>query len=161
MTGGQWRDVEAQCAQAEAWRPEPRQTSPAASSEHPNCATIRAVYRDLTRIAEYAADDVVYHVAARDTPEGAPDLHGKHAVTAVERWLADKTGGTLRAEVESVVANDHWGTIIGTFHFTIRGEEHAERFCGLWKFRDGLITHHWQNAYDPVALGRLLDPPAQ
>ncbi|MFC1415561.1 nuclear transport factor 2 family protein [Streptacidiphilus cavernicola] len=125
-------------------------------SAHPNAALLRTLYADLTRIAEYAADDIVYHPAERDTPEGAPDLHGKAAVTAKEQALARATEGTLRADIESVVANDHFGAVLGVFHARPGDQVIAMPFCGLWRFRDGRVTDHWQNAYDPSAMVRAL-----
>jgi hypothetical protein len=41
---------------------------------HRNADTLRALYADLTRIGEFAAEDITYHLAARDTPQGAADL---------------------------------------------------------------------------------------
>ena len=32
----------------------------------------------------------------------------------------------------------------------------AMPFCGLWRFRNGQITEHWENAYDAAEFGRFL-----
>ena len=120
--------------------------------EHPNASLLRVLYTDLTRIVDYAADDIIYHLAARDSKYGAPNVQGKQAALAEEQKLAELTGGTLVAEVDHVVANDYFGAVMGIFRAHIGESEMSFPFCGLWRFKDGLITDHWQNAYDPNLL---------
>lgn len=116
--------------------------------EHPNVTTLRAVYGDVTRLAEFAREDVILHAAQRGLPGVQSPVIGRDAVTDHERALVAMTNGTLRMEVQSITANDFFGTVLGV----IRGE--AEQgpinmpFCGLWRFEDGVILEHWENAYD-------------
>jgi hypothetical protein len=59
-------------------------------------------------------------------------------------------------DVEHIAANDFFGAVFGVLRAS-RGEATlAEPFCGLWRFRDGLITEHWENAYDPPVIGGFL-----
>ncbi len=125
-----------------------------APTTHPNVETLRAIYADLTRIEDYASDDVVLHPAERATGEG--DYIGKHAVVAKEHDLIRLTGGTLIMDVEHIVANDHFGAVLGVLRVHRNGRAFGMPFCGLWRFRDGLIVEHWENAYDAPAIHRFL-----
>lgn len=128
----------------------------ASPSPHPNAATLRAVYADLSRIAEHADVDIVLHTADRALQTQAVPVHGREAVQAHELELIRLTGGTLVMDVEHIVANDHFGAVLGVLRSTGTTEDVAMPFCGLWRFRDGRIVEHWENAYDPASLGQLL-----
>jgi pyridoxine 4-dehydrogenase len=135
------------------WRPEAPSESPgllerSPSGEHPNVAMLRTVYADLTRLRDFAAEDVVLHAAERETPGGVKRVVGRDAVDEKERALIAMTGGTLVMEVQHIVANDHFGTVLGVMRGTSDGKTIAMPFCGVWRFRDGVILEHWENAYD-------------
>jgi len=121
---------------------------------HPNVETLRAVYADLARIGEYTSDDVVLHAAER----GPADIRhvGRQAVAAKEEELIRLTGDTLVMEVEEITANDHFGAVLGVLRAHRDGDTIAVPFCGLWRFRDGLIVEHWENAYELTGLTRFL-----
>ncbi|GAB7052431.1 nuclear transport factor 2 family protein [Catenuloplanes indicus] len=123
-------------------------------SPHPNAELLRLLYTDFSQIHRYAAPDVRLHPADR-TPGTVP-LVGVAAFLSREKALVDATRGTLFMDVESVYANDFYGTVIGTLRATVDGEI-AMPFCGLWRFADGRIVEHWQNAYDAPALVRALN----
>lgn len=129
-----------------------------ADAVHPNVRTLRAVYADLTRLGEYAADDIVLHTAEREicSDVAARRVVGKEAVVAKERELIGLTGGTLVMDVEHIAANDQFGAVFGVLRAQRGGATLAMPFCGLWRFRDGLITEHWENAYDVVAIKTFL-----
>jgi hypothetical protein len=115
------------------------------SGAHPNVEILRAVYADLTRLGEFAADDVVLHPA-----EGGADHVGRQAVVGKERDLIGLTGGTLLMDVEHITANDYYGAVLGILRARLHGNDLAVPFCGLWRFSDGSIVEHWENAYDLV-----------
>ncbi|MEV6576380.1 nuclear transport factor 2 family protein [Streptomyces sp. NPDC051577] len=118
---------------------------------------MRTLYEDLTRIGDYIADDVVYHLAHRGLGLGLPArVHGRQAVIDSEQALCRLTDGTLRASIDAIAANDFFAAVTGTFHADVGDEAIVFPFCGLWRFRDGLIVEHWQNAYDPAILHRQL-----
>ena len=128
------------------------------TATHPNVRTLRAIYADLTRLGEYAANDMVLHTAEREVSSDitAGRIVGKKAAVAQERELIRLTGGTLVMDVEHIAANDHFGAVFGVLR-AHRGEATlAMPFCGLWRFRDGLITEHWENAYDVSAIKTFL-----
>jgi SnoaL-like protein len=124
---------------------------------HPNIETLRLLYQDFSLLEKYAVEDVKLHAADR-TP-GTPPVRGKDAVLAHEKALLDATGGTLLMDVESIYANDSFGAVLGTLRAPALGEV-AMPFCGLWRFADGLVTEHWENAYDASILARALSGEA-
>ena len=128
------------------------------NANHPNVRTLRAVYADLTRLGEFAADDMVLHSAKREVcgDPAVARIVGKKAAVAKERDLIRLTGGTLVMDVEHIVANDHFGTVVGVLRAHRGGATLAVPFCGVWRFRDGLITEHWENAYDLSAFATFL-----
>ncbi|MFE0756504.1 nuclear transport factor 2 family protein [Inquilinus sp. NPDC058860] len=123
---------------------------------HPNIETLRAIYADLSRIAEHTDDDVVLHTADRGASGGPPQVVGKDAVLAHELELIRLTANTLVMEVQDITANDHFGAVLGVLRARLNGRDIGMPFCGLWRFRDGRVIEHWENAYDAAALGRFL-----
>jgi len=128
-----------------------------AGTIHPNVTVLTALYKDLTTIAAYTAEDVVLHPAARAADPNIADVVGREAVQAWEKGLVGATNGTLEMDVEHIVANDSFGTVLGTLRAKFGETEFAQAFCGLWRFRDGKITEHWENIYDPALLMKLLE----
>jgi hypothetical protein len=128
------------------------------AATHPNVRTLRAIYADLTRLGEYAADDMVLHAAEREVSSDvtAGRIVGKEAAVAKERELIRLTGGTLVMDVEHIAANDHFGAVFGVLRAHRGRATLAIPFCGVWRFRDGLITEHWENAYDVSAVQAFL-----
>ncbi|GGV55295.1 hypothetical protein GCM10010245_87530 [Streptomyces spectabilis] len=129
----------------------------ARSAVHPHVEILQAIYTDLPKIAEHAADDIVLHRADRSV-EDLRVCRGLQAVLAHEQALLRVTGDTLVMDVDHIMANDHFGTVLGTLRAT-RPLPVAMPFCGLWRFADGLIVEHWENAYDPAALQHLFTRP--
>jgi hypothetical protein len=124
------------------------------NSAHPNASTLRAVYSDLARMGEYVADHIVLHKALRDTDAGNGVCVGREAVVAHELALIDMTGGTIMMDVQHIVANDYFGAVLGILRSAKQAI--AMPFCGLWRFEDGRIVEHWENAYDAGALEAAL-----
>lgn len=128
----------------------------AAKTSHPNTAILESVYRDLTIIATHATDDVVLHPAIRAVDPAVSDVIGREAVLAWERALISAAKGTLQMDVEHIIANDKFGTVLGTLRARFGEVDFSQAFCGLWRFRDGQITEHWENIYDPQRLMTLM-----
>jgi hypothetical protein len=126
------------------------------SAEHPNVQTLRAVYADLSTIGGYLDDEVVLHAAERSIPGCVPAYYGRQAVQDKECELIAATGGTLVMDVEHIHAGDHFGAVAGFLRARSGAYEIAMPFCGLWRFRDGRIVEHWENAYDVAAFGAFL-----
>jgi hypothetical protein len=127
------------------------------AAAHPNVEILHAIYADLTRIGEYASDDIVLHPAER----GVADAVGKEAVVAKERQLISLTGNTLFMDVQHITANDYFGAVLGVLRARLNDEDLAMPFCGLWRLRNSLIVEHWENAYDVPAMIRFFTPATE
>jgi ketosteroid isomerase-like protein len=123
---------------------------------HQNVETLRHVYADLRTIDRYCDDGVVLHTADRGASGGPAQVVGKRAVLDKELELISLTGNTLVMDVQSVAANDYFGAVMGTLRAERDGQQVGMPFCGLWRFRDGRIVEHWENAYDAAVLGQFL-----
>jgi ketosteroid isomerase-like protein len=123
---------------------------------HSNVTTLSVIYADLRRIADYCDDDVVLHTADRGASGGPAQVTGKKAVLDKELDLIRLTGGTLHMDVRDIVANDYFGAVLGVLRAHRDGSSVGMPFCGLWRFRDGRIIEHWENAYDASVLGEFL-----
>jgi hypothetical protein len=124
--------------------------------KHPNIEILRTIYADLTRIAEYADEEIVLHTADRDILGRTTRVVGGEAVLAKELDLIRLTDNTLTMDVHDIIANDHFGAVLGILRARLNGRENAMPFCGLWRFRNGRIIEHWENAYDAVAFDHFL-----
>lgn len=124
---------------------------------HPNVETLRAIYADFSRLAEYASDDVVLHAhGSRGLMAG--DYFGKRAVLSKEMELYRRSGGSLEMTADHIVANDHFGAVLGRLKANRDGQEFVGEVCGLWRFRDGVVVEHWENCADwPAAERFFLD----
>lgn len=123
---------------------------------HQNVETLRHVYADLRTIDRYCDDDVVLHTADRGASGGPAQVVGRRAVLDKELELIRLTGDTLVMDVQSVAANDYFGAVMGILRAKRDGAQVGMPFCGLWRFRDGRIVEHWENAYDAGVLGQFL-----
>lgn len=126
------------------------------SKEHRNIATLRILYQDLTRIDEFADSAIVLHKADRGAGGGLSMAIGRRAARDHELGLVERTHQTLHMEVHDIIANDHFGTVLGTLHATCEGRAIGMPFCGLWRFREGSIVEHWENLYDARTLAGFL-----
>ena len=126
------------------------------SSLHPNVATLHQLYADLRRIDDHAHEDMVLHTAQRALGPEAGRIVGKTAVSAKIHELIRQTGDTLRMQVDSIVANDYFGAVLGSIRTERDEHDIAMPFCGLWRFRDGRVLEHWENAYDIAGLDAFI-----
>lgn len=122
--------------------------------EHPHVALLRDIYADFGLLDKYASDDIVLHAGgARDIMAG--DYVGKQAVLAKEMELYRRSGGSLVMTADHIVANDHFGAVLGRLTANRAGRRFEGEVCGLWRFRDGLIVEHWENCADWSAAERF------
>ncbi|MFC3452592.1 nuclear transport factor 2 family protein [Amycolatopsis speibonae] len=124
---------------------------------HPNIQALRAIYADLTRVGEYATDDIVLHRADR-TVDNPHFVTGREQVVAHEAALVATTDKTIVMDVEHIAANDYFGAVFGVLRIQ-HPQPAAMPFCGLWRFENGKITEHWENAYDAPEFLRVLTQP--
>lgn len=64
--------------------------------------------------------------------------------------------GGVRVTHRSSPANDYLGAVSGYLRASLDGQSIAMPFCGLWRFRDGRIIEHWENAYSPTKFAEFL-----
>lgn len=126
------------------------------SNDHRNVETLRVLYQDLTRIDEFADPAIVLHKADRGASGGLSMAIGKRAVRDHELELVERAHQTLQMQVHEIVANDHFGTVLGTLHATCEGQTIGMPFCGVWRFQDGKVIEHWEHAFDARVLGGFL-----
>ncbi|MDF2642241.1 MAG: hypothetical protein K0R45_1513 [Pseudomonas sp.] len=122
---------------------------------HRNVETLRILYEDLTRIDEFADPAIVLHKADRGAG-GLSMAIGKRAVRNHELELVERAHQTLQMEVQEIVANDHFGTVLGTLYASCEGRTIGMPFCGLWRFQDGKVVEHWEHTYDARVLSGFL-----
>jgi ketosteroid isomerase-like protein len=127
------------------------------SEPHPNVEMLRAIYDDFSLLAKYASDDIVLHASgSRGFLTG--DFVGKEAVLTKEMELYRRSGGTLAMTADHIVANDHFGAVLGRFTADRNGDHFEGDVCGVWRFQDGLIVEHWENCADwPAAERYFID----
>jgi predicted SnoaL-like aldol condensation-catalyzing enzyme len=124
------------------------------SEDHANVEALRKLYADLSTIGEYVDDDAVLHPAARR--EDGEVVVGKQAIIDHELNLIQVTENTLHMDVQHIIANDYFGAVAGILRAHLHGDELGMPFCGLWRFRDGKIIEHWENAYDVAIFARFV-----
>jgi ketosteroid isomerase-like protein len=108
---------------------------------------LRAIYADFSLLEKFASEDIVLHASgSRDIMTG--DYVGKQAVLAKEMELYRRSGGSLVMATDHIVANDHFGAVLGRFSANRNGNRFEAEICGLWRFRDGVIVEHWENCSD-------------
>jgi ketosteroid isomerase-like protein len=122
--------------------------------EHPHVALLRRIYADFGLLDKYASDDMVLHAGgSRDILAG--DYVGKQAVLAKEMELYRRSGGSLVMSADHIVANDHFGAVLGRLTARRDGRRFEGEICGLWRFQSGLIVEHWENCADWPAAERF------
>ncbi|NEB80008.1 nuclear transport factor 2 family protein [Streptomyces sp. SID14478] len=128
-------------------------------THHPHADLLARLYQDLAGIGRFLHPDAVLHPALRDVERRARPVEGRDAVIEWERDLITSTGCTLDMQISHIAADEHFGSVHGTLHAVFRGYPFSDTFCGLWRFRDGLIVEHWENIADPHRLARAVKQP--
>ncbi len=112
-------------------------------SEHPNATLIRRGYEafntgDIAFFVESYAADIVEHQPGHNIMSG--EYNGVEAVLGFYGRLAAETGGTFRAELEQVLANDQ--RVVAVHHSTATraGKTLDCRTALLFELRDGKVV---------------------
>jgi uncharacterized protein len=117
-------------------------------AEHPNIELIRhaheAIARDgLVALADYLADDVVWHEIGRSAPR-----HGKAELAA---GVGD-TDYEITFEVHDILGNDEHVIVLGDAHGTRAGKTLDYRTAEIYHLRDGKISERWAFSDDTAAI---------
>ncbi|MEV6876308.1 nuclear transport factor 2 family protein [Amycolatopsis sp. NPDC051128] len=109
-------------------------------AEHQNATLVRRGYEafsagDLGTLSEIIAPDAVQHMPGHNTFSG--DHKGRDSILAMYGQLAERSGGTLKVELEEVYANDD--EVVTVYHVTGRreGKQLDTRHALVFRIRDG------------------------
>jgi ketosteroid isomerase-like protein len=117
-------------------------------AEHPNVQLLRraneAIARDgFAAMADYLADDVVWHEIGRSEPK-----HGKAELAAG----MGATDYEITFEVHDILGNDEHVITLGDAHGTRAGKTLDYRVAEIYHIRDGKITERWAFSDDTAAI---------
>ncbi len=126
---------------------------------HANVETIEKAYAafaegDIATIMGLWADDVMWHISGNHPLAG--DHSGKEAVAAFLGGVVQNSGGTFRAELQNVLADDTNGYSLHKGTATKNGEDLESWEILGYTFRDGKITEIWSFPYDQRISDKVL-----
>jgi len=109
-------------------------------AEHPNATLIRRGYdafstADMATLSELIAPDAVQHMPGHNVFSG--DHKGRDAIFTMYGQLAERSGGTLRVELEEVYANDDEVVTVYRATGTRDGRNLDTRHALVFQMRDG------------------------
>ena len=120
-----------------------------------NAAIMRRAYEafntgDMETLIETFDESAVWHLPGRSS--FADDYQGREATLAYFGQLAEKTGGTFRAELEHLLADDE-DRVVGIHRSTAeRDGKHLDVDCCLvFQLKDGRITDGREHFHDLYA----------
>jgi len=109
-------------------------------AEHQNATLVRRGYQafaagDVATLSEIIAPDAVQHMPGHNAFSG--DHKGRDAILAMYGQLAERSGGTLKVELEEVYANDE--EVVTVYHSTGTrdGKQLDTRHALVFRIRDG------------------------
>ena len=123
---------------------------------HPNEDLVREGYAafergDLDALQrKFFAEDVRYHVPGRSTLGG-----NYEGVAQVLGWLGrqfELSGGTIRAEVHDVVANDEHAVSLITVRGERAGKQIQDNSVQVFHIHDGKVSEVWSHPADLYAM---------
>lgn len=126
---------------------------------HANIALIEGAYEsfaagDIASIMEIWTDDIAWHISG-DHPL-AGDHAGKEAVAAFLGGVMQQTGGTFRAELQNVLADDTNGYSLHKATATKDGAQVESWEILGYGFRDGKVAEIWSFSYDQRMVNHML-----
>ncbi len=120
-----------------------------------NAALIRRGYQafntgDIATLREVIAEDVVWHAAGRGPLSG--EKRGLDAVLAFFGQLGEISGGTLRAELHDVVADEEHVVGLHTVTGQRGGKNLNVRVALVFHLRNGQVSEAWEHSEDTQTL---------
>jgi ketosteroid isomerase-like protein len=120
-----------------------------------NAAIMRRAYEafnsaDIDTLTELFDESLVWHLPGRS--RFADDYQGRDATLAYFGQLGQETGGTFRAELQHLLANDE-GRVVGIQRSTgERGGKHLDAVnCIVFELKDGRVTDGREHFHDLYA----------
>lgn len=125
------------------------------ASAQENAATIRRGYEffntgNLEGLTALFHPDVVWHAGGRGRLSG--DKRGRDAAFAYFRQLGELSGGTFRAELHDVVANDEHVVGLHTNIGQREGRSLNIKEALVFHLQDGVIVEAWESVEDSQAM---------
>jgi uncharacterized protein len=120
-----------------------------------NAAIMRRAYEafnkgDIDTLIEIFDDSIVWHLPGRSS--FADDYQGRDATLAYFGQLGQETGGTFRAELQHLLADDD-DRVVGIQRSS--GERNGKRLdvgnCIVFQLRDGRVTDGREHFHDLYA----------
>jgi ketosteroid isomerase-like protein len=128
------------------------------ASAQENAGIIRRGYElfnsgNLQALKELFAEDVVWHAGGRGRLSG--DKRGRDAAFAYFGQLGELTGGTFRAEMHDIVANDEH--VVGLHINTAQrgGRSLNLKEALVFHLRDGRIVEAWEHYEDSQTIAEF------
>ena len=124
-------------------------------TEHPNAALIRRGYEafntaDMETLTELFDESASWRTPGRSPVAG--DQHGRDAVFAQFGQYVGQTGGTFKATLQRVLADDD-GRVVGIHHNS--GERNGKQLdvycCIVFELKDGRVIDGREHFYDLYA----------
>lgn len=116
---------------------------PTTISVHQNVETVRRGYQafnhgDMKTLTELIHEKASWHVPGRGPLAG--DYKGRDAVFAMFGRLGQETGGTYKAELRHVLADEE-GRVVGMHHSSAQrgGKRLSADCCLVFEFKDGKV----------------------
>jgi ketosteroid isomerase-like protein len=120
-----------------------------------NVAALRRAYEafntaDMKTLTEVFDESAVWHLPGRSSL--ANDYQGREAIFAYFGRLGQETGGTFRAELEHLLADDD-DRVVGIQRSTAeRGGKHLDvGNCIVFELKDGRVTDGREHFHDLYA----------
>ena len=118
---------------------------------HPNEELLRSLYgafarRDIDTVRQVFADGVVFHQPGRNPTSG--DYEGVEAVLGLLGTLAERSGGTFRAEVHDLLASDQHAVALLQVTAERNGRKVDAPVVHVAHVRDGRVAEIWVHPRD-------------
>ena len=121
---------------------------------HPNEETVRRAFDafakgDMDTLRDLMDQDAVWHSPGRNPLSG--DYRGADEILGLFARLAELTGGTFRAELHDVVANDEHAVALYVTRAEREGRTLETKNVLVNHMRDGKFTETWALSDDQYA----------
>lgn len=128
-------------------------------AEHPNQTLVRRGFEafnagDMQTLAELIAQDAVQVMPGDNILSG--DHKGREAIFELYLRLAQETGGTFRADLQDVFANDHMAVAVYRVSGQRDGRALDQRSALVFEIHNGQATRLTDLPLDTAALDAFL-----
>jgi uncharacterized protein len=128
-------------------------------AEHLNVARIRDGYAafakgDFAVLNDLFAEDLLWHEPGQNQLSG--DHRGREAVYGLLSKLMEVTEGSLRVELDAVVADDEHAVALVVLTASRGGQSVQVNAAQVFHMRDGRVAEFWSLAADPNAFDEII-----